>query len=188
MLEILVALAVLGLLFVGLTQGSRFVRSGLERHTRLVAGKEDLDAVDRTLRRLIERAKPGSKWEKVVFVGTARAVAFTSIVPWPSGGFPNQRADVELVVDASHRLLLKWTPHIHAVRVGAAPPVTSTEIIQGVERIELSYWPASRGDSWTPVWTYAEPPRLVRMRIVFSDPARGTWPDIVVAPMLDPSP
>lgn len=192
LLEVLVALAVLGLLLVGLLQGSRFVHFGWDRQTRLLAGKEDLDAVDRLVRRLIERAKPGSKWEKVEFAGTAHAVAFTTIAPStaivssPPGTFQTQRADVVLLVDGAHRLVLRWTPHIHAIRTGPVPSAATSEILQGVDRIELAYWPTAQG-GWTQLWQSPEPPRLVRLRIVFEDSARGFWPDIVAAPMLDAS-
>ena len=100
LLEVLVALTVLGLLFFGLVQGSQFVLLGWDRQTRLVARTEDLDAADRTLRRLIAQARPGSKWEPLVFAGTAHSATFTSIMPRPAAGLPTQRADVELVVDA----------------------------------------------------------------------------------------
>jgi prepilin-type N-terminal cleavage/methylation domain-containing protein len=46
LLEVLVALAVMGLLLFGLVQGSHFVLLGWDRQTRLAARTEDLDAVD----------------------------------------------------------------------------------------------------------------------------------------------
>src|ERR1700722_15792187 len=173
LLEVLVALTVLSLLFFGLVQGSHFVLLGWDRQTRLVARTEDLDAVDRTLRRLIVQVSPGSEWEPLVFAGTAHSAKFTSIVPLSAAGLPTQRADVELVVDAAHRFLLLWTPHFHAVNVGRPPPAVATEILDGVDRLELSYWPAPRGGGWTSFWHDAAPPGLVRIRIVFSDPSRG---------------
>ena len=167
LLEVLVALTVLGLLLFGLVQGSHFVLLGWDQQTRLAARNEDLDAVDRTLRRLIVQAKPGSKWEPLIFAGTAHAVTFTSIVPLPADGFPAQRADVELVVDATHRLLLRWMPHFHAINVGRPPPPVTTEILDGVDRLELSYWPATQGGGWTSIWQNEAPPALVRIRIIF---------------------
>jgi general secretion pathway protein J len=184
LLEVLVALTVLGLLFFGLVQGSHFVLLGWDRQASLAARTEDLDAVDRTLRRLIVQAAPGSEWEPLVFAGTAHSAKFTSIMPLPAAGFPTQRADVELVVDASHRLLLLWTPHFHAINIGRPPPAVATEILDGVDRLELSYWPAPQG-GWTSVWHDAAPPGLVRIRIVFPDPSHGRWPDILAAPMLN---
>jgi general secretion pathway protein J len=186
LLEVLVALTVLGLLLFGLVQGSHFVLLGWDRTTRLAARTEDLDAVDRTLRRLIVQAKPGSTWEPLVFAGTAHSVTFNSIVPLPVGAFPTQRANVELVVDAAHRLLLRWTPHFHAINVGRPPPAVTTEILDGVDRLELSYWSETQGGGWTSIWQNEAPPALVRIRIIFSDPSHGRWPDILVAPMLDP--
>jgi general secretion pathway protein J len=187
LLEVLVALAVLGLLLVGLVQGSRFVLSGWDTHARLVERNADLDAVDRTLRRLIEQAKPGSKWEPLVFVGTTHSITFTSTLPMPVAELSTRRADVELAVDAAHRLLLIWTPHLHAIRLGQPPRAMTTEVLQGVERLDLLYWPAKQGEGWTTIWHDHTPPRLVRIRIVFSDPGQPSWPEIIAAPILKPS-
>jgi hypothetical protein len=120
----------------------------------------------------------------LTFAGTGHSLTFTSVMPQPSGGFPAQRADVELVVDGTHRLVLRWTSHLHAIRVGPSPRAVTTEILDGVERLDLSYWPTPRG-GWTSIWRDAAPPRLVRIQIVFSDPNHQRWPDILVAPMMD---
>lgn len=183
LLEVVVALAVLGILFVSLTQGSRFIVFAWDRHVRLVDQNTDLDAVDRILRSIIERARPGSKWEPLEFVGTAHAIAFTTMLPTPVGEFPSRRADVELSVDASHHLVLLWTPHMHVLRIGRPAPASTTEILQGVERLELSYLP-TQGGKWTQVWHNSAPPCLVRIRIVFSDSGHPRWPDILAGPML----
>ncbi len=186
LLEVLVVLVVLGFLFVGLAQGSRVVMFASDRQTHLLSQHEDFDAVDRTLRYLIKNARPGSEWEPLVFVGTPHSVRFTSIMPVSTAGFLNRRADVELVVDATHRLLLVWTPHLHATRIGPPPPAVATQILQGVERLELTYWAATQGGGWTSIWRDSVPPRLVRIGIVFSNSGHPPWPDIVAAPMLDP--
>lgn len=187
LLEVLVALAVLGLLVVGLVQGSRFALFARDAHARLLERDADLDGVDRTLRRLIEQARPGSKWEALVFAGTARAVTFTSVLPMPMATLPTRRADVELTVDGEHRLILVWTPHLHAIRIGRPPRPLTTELLEGVGQLDLSYWPAQSGN-WTPVWHDSQPPRLVRIRIVFKDAGRPSWPDILAAPMFGPPP
>jgi prepilin-type N-terminal cleavage/methylation domain-containing protein len=184
LLEILVVLAVLGLLFVALLQENRFVLLGWDRQARLLSRSEDLDAVARTLRHLIEQAAPGSKWETLVFAGSVHSVTFTSVMPAAMEGMSPRRADVELTVDRMHQLMAVWTPHRHAVRVG--PPVRPerTEILGGVERLDLSYLPAGTGAAWVSSWQDAALPRLVRVRMVFSDPGHASWPDILAAPML----
>jgi general secretion pathway protein J len=181
--EVLAALVVLGLLLVGLVQGTRFGLLASEQQNRLIERDADLDAAYRTLRNLIEHARPGSEWEPLVFAGSAHAAVFTSVVPLPTAGSSTLRADVKLVVDTAQRLVLLWTPHLHAIRTVPAPPVVATPILQGVARLDLNYWPA-RGGGWTSAWQDAAPPRLVRIRIIFADDARQNWPELVAAPML----
>ncbi len=184
LLEILVVLAVLGLLLAGLLQENRFVLLGWDRQARLAAASEDLDSVERTLRHLIEHAAPASKWDAVTFAGTAHSVTFTSVMPAALAGLPTRRADVELAADGARRLMLVWTPHLHAIRVGPPAQAIATEILHGVKQLDLSYFPL-QGASWVAAWHDTAPPRLVRIRIVFADPDHGPWPDILAAPILE---
>lgn len=186
MLEVLVALAILGLLLLGLAEGTSFGLLTFDRQARLMERRADLDAVYRTLRHLVEHARPGSEWEPLVFVGAAHSVAFTSVIPFQTNVSSGRRADVELIVDATHRLMLVWTPHLHAIRTGPPPAPVATPILQGVSRLDLNYWPA-KGGGWTSVWDDPIPPRLVRIRVVFSDASEPGWPDLLAAPMLDAS-
>jgi general secretion pathway protein J len=185
LLEALVALAVLGLLVLGLAQGTSFGLLAFNQQARVAESRANLDAVYRTLRHLIEHARPGSEWESLLFVGTAHSAVFTSVMPLPATGAPSKRVDVELAVDAAHRLVLVWTPHVHAVRTGSPPVAVRTPVLEDVARLDLNYWPA-RGGGWTSVWHDAVPPRLVRVRIVFAGTADHEWPDLLAAPMLDP--
>jgi len=185
LLEVLVTLAVLGLLITGLVQGSRAVLSAWDQQTLLQARHADLDAVDRTLRTLIGSARPGSEWEQTVFVGTDHSLTFTSVMPGSLAGYRTPRADIEIAVDAAHRLLLVAKPHLHAIRIGPPAQAVATPIIDGVERLDVNYWRATPAGGWTSVWSDPIPPRLVKIRIVFSDAAHPPWPDIVAAPMLD---
>lgn len=186
LLEVLIVLALLGLMLTGLVQASRVVLLTWEMHGRLLQRNSDLDAAVRTLRRLIEQAAPGSKWEPLVFVGTAHSVKFTSAMPVAIGEVPTRRADVELSVDAAHRLMLVWTPHLHAIRIGRPPRAVMTEVLQGVDRLELSYFPATQNGGWTPVWRDPIAPRLVRIQIIFAGQGHSQSPDVIAATRLGP--
>ena len=59
LLELLVALAVLGLLMAGLVQGLRLGVSVWTTQTKRLAASGHLDLTDRTLRTLIARMDPG---------------------------------------------------------------------------------------------------------------------------------
>ena len=84
-----------------------------------------------------------------------------------------------------HRLILVWTPHLHAIRIGPPPAPAAVPVLEGVARLDLNYWPAKSG-GWTTVWNDPIPPRLVRIKIAFSDTSELGWPDLLAAPMLDP--
>lgn len=184
LLEILVALVVLGFLMVGLTQGTRFGLRAWGMQTRMIDQRGELDAVDRTMRRLVARMDPGSPTRDSTLRGTGSRVAFRSDLPMAAAGPASRRADMLLTVDGAHRLVLRWTPHLHAARFGPAPAPEDAELLRGVDRIEVSYW-AGGGAVWQTTWTGRDLPALIRFRIVFPEGDPRRWPDIVAAPVLD---
>jgi len=183
LLELLVALSVLGMLLVGLAQGMRLGLRAWEAQERMLSRQGDLVAVDRALRRLVEQMHPGSEARPARLVGGAGGMAFVTELPMAAGTLPTRRAEVALLV-ASGRLVLRWTPRLHAR--GAAPPsVTETELLRGIERLELAYLhpgTAAGGGVWVSAWEEPTLPALLRIRLVFppGDPRR--WPDILAAP------
>lgn len=178
LLETLVGLVVLGFILAGLTQGVRYGLRAADAQARLVDSRGELDAVDRTLRRLLAEADPGTSRDGPTFSGTAGRIGFVSVLPAAVSGFVGQQADVALGVDAARRLVLRWSPHLHAKRLGPAPPPQQAEILQGVQRLEVAYWK----DGWRAGWDEAALPALVRLRIVFPPGDGRHWPDIVAAP------
>ncbi len=181
LLEILVALVVLGFIMTGLAQGVRFGLRAWDTQTRIIDERGELDAVDRVVRRLVERMEPGRDREPARVQGTANSLAFTSELPIAAAAIARQ-ADVAILVSGG-RLLLRWTPHSRVQRLGPPPPPAEEELLSGVNRVEFSYWgPAG---VWTSAWTEQTLPALVRMRVVFPEGDRRRWPDIVAAPLRD---
>ena len=180
LLEILVALVVLGILLAGLSQATRFGLLATDHQTRLVGQHDDLDAVDGLLRHLIEQVDPGNRHDAPVFQGNSGSVEFTSELPL-SINLTNHEAEMRLLVDAAHRLVLRWAPAQHVIRVGAPPAPTDTVLLEGVDHLELAYWPRPEtgGSGWRTAWNAPLPPALVRIRIVFSHDNKQAWPDIV---------
>ena len=185
LLEILVALVVLGFLLLALTQGIRFGVRAWTVQARAVAATGDLDAVDRTVRGLIERMNPGSVvGGGAKIVGDASQVSFVTELPAAADSLPTSEADVQLTTDARHRFVLRWTPYYRTVLI-QRPPVR-TALLNNILRLEISYWqPAAAGANagWVAAWADVTPPALVRIRIVFPPGDARQWPDIVAAPM-----
>jgi general secretion pathway protein J len=180
LLEVLVALVVLGFLMIGLTQGVRFGANSWARQTRMMDQRADLDAVDRVLRRLIEQMDPGAPTQPPPLTGDHAGFAFTSVLPY-AALLRTREADMLLSVNAAHELVLRWTPHLHAIRLAAAAPPTDTVLLTGVDHMECAYWPPA-GGAWVNVWSGRVVPALIRIRIAFPAGDVRHWPDIVAAP------
>jgi general secretion pathway protein J len=180
LIEILVTLAVLGLLMVGLGQGLSVGLATLSTATRMTDSLDAFDAADRTLRHLIAQADPGNGTELPRFTGGPDRLSFITRLPEVPGA-PTNRVEVALGVDKTHRLILRWRPYLHAKRTGPAP-FTETGLLSGVARITVHYWSA---EGWSTAPEAGSLPRLVRIRVVFLDQGQRHWPDIVAGPELD---
>jgi len=129
LLEILVALVVLGLLVAGLAQGVRFGLLAWHRQLGQLAEDADLDAVDRTLRRAIEQIDPGNRHDAPEMRGSAASVEFTSLLPQSAAFVSDRRAEMRLLVDPAHQLVLRWAPYSHAERIVPPPAPTDTVLL-----------------------------------------------------------
>jgi general secretion pathway protein J len=186
LLELLVALVVLGLLLVTLTQGLRLGVRARQIDAGMQAGAADLEATARVLRQLIARAAPGDpSTQDAAFIGTAHAASFLTTLPAGFGSAATSEADVSLGVGAGHQLELRWRPHYRRW-IATPPPPQAAALLDGVERLDLSFWqkrPGSSGGSWVSAWAEPDLPGLVRVHLVFPSGDRRRWPDIIVGPM-----
>jgi general secretion pathway protein J len=181
LIEVLVALAVLGFLMLGLSQGLRFGLAAWDSQARLLARGGELDIADRALRRIVTQLVPTDDPQHPGLRGTATTLEAVTELPL-AAALPTRQASIGLGVDRAGRLLLRWTPYLHARRLGPPPPAEESELLRGVARLDIAYW---SGGAWLAGWARMELPELVRIRLVFAreDPRR--WPDIVAAPMRD---
>jgi general secretion pathway protein J len=183
LLEILVALVVFGLLLAGLTQGIQYGLQAWQSQVRMTGSRDDLDAVDRALRHMIEVIDPGDGMGPAPFAASRDELEFISVLPDEAGAQPVRPVSAELLVDSAHRLVLRWRPYINARLLKPSPASTATELLQGVSRLELSYWRPDGG--WVSAWAGPDLPALIRIHIVFPQGDPRYWPDIIAAPLID---
>ena len=187
LLEILVALVVLGFLLLGLGEGVRFGVHAWDTEARLLGRHADMDAVERVLRAMIAGADPGGVDDELPFRGTPHTLLLATRLPMSTTEVAGLReAEVSLGVDAQHRFVLRWTPHPHAQRLTPMPPPHQTVLLEDVESVTFGYERApAEGTGWTDIWQGAPTlPRLVRITIAFPKDDPRHWPAIVAAPML----
>lgn len=183
LLEVLVALIVLALIVLGLAQGLRFGILAYQHQEAMIRHMANMDAVDRTLRGIIEQIDPGNRHDAPEIAGNAASVEFTSELPeGAAAALGTRAADIRILVDRAHRLVLRWAPYRHAKSVGPPPPPTDTKLVAGVDHITISYWARHGPPHWLRAWTKPEVPALIRISIVFQAGTGMSWPDIVAAP------
>ena len=185
LLELLVALAVLGLLVTGLAEGVRFGAVAWRVAARDVPAA-GFEPADRALRRLIEQAEP--RGGPRGFAGFAHRLAFLTRLPGALATDGIAEAEVALGVDVRHRLVLRWTPAPHAVPLAAAPPMREDVLAADVAGLDLAYArPPAAGGGWVASWSGAAPPALVRLAIRFRPGDARRWPEIVAIPRRAPA-
>jgi prepilin-type N-terminal cleavage/methylation domain-containing protein len=186
LLEIIVALAVLGLLIVALASGVRLGMDAWNRQEASVASRADLDATDRTIRRLITQMQVPSAAAGGTIEGTEHVFAFETLLP-ESVAVASRQATVALSVDKTHRLVLRWQSTPHENRAVPAAEVV-TRLLPGIDHVDFAYWEEVAGDGvsgWRTEWHAASLPKLVRVRLFYQGDTVRRWPDIVVAPLVE---
>lgn len=181
LLEVLVAVFILGMVLTLLVQGVQFGIEATRLHAAAREQTGDLHAIDRALRRLVALADPGIYPEPATLRGAAGSLSFLTELPLHGPG-QTQRADVVLSA-VSGQLVLRWAPHRHADLFGAAPAWQTTVLLDGVERIELAYRSAGANGRWSAAWTAEKLPSLIRIGLVFRPGSKRRWPPIVAAPV-----
>jgi len=183
LLDLLVVLVVLGLIIAGLAQGVHFGLTAWNIGYHTTDAHADFDAVDRTLRRLIENMDPGNDTDPAPFTASQEGFALIAALPDPAAFGSAQRVEATLAVARDHRLVLRWRPYLHVSRLRPAQPATETELLRNVQRIDVTFWRA--GGGWTQVWRSPDLPALVRIHLILRPGDPRHWPDIVAAPVLD---
>ncbi len=190
LLEILIALLILGFLVVGLSAGVHAALGLWRAQRREVAKTEELDAAARSLREIltaIPQVSPGGFASGAAGRRGVRGSAhrFTFVGDMPTGIGTTRRADMRLEL-LRGRLVLLWAPHRHEL-LRVPPGPQETVLVRKLADLELAYWgPPSpfKAPTWLSRWHGPGIPLLIRVRLVFAKGDPRHWPDLIVASTL----
>lgn len=196
LLEMLIALAALGLLAVMLGGSVQFGARAWEGQSRRLEMSSETDAVHTVLRNLLRNAQAmplvgiGQPGGSLYMAGQRNAVDFVGELPeaFDRSGF----YDMALVVKPDGRLVLRWRPHMRQPNSAAVQPsYEETELLRHVAALEMSYYaPAAenRPGEWQSTWHQgAALPALIRVRLRFAAGDRRVWQELQVAPVVSPA-
>jgi general secretion pathway protein J len=197
LLEVLVAITLLGLLSAGLFGSVRVGAQGWRHAEQHRAATADVIALQDMLRRMIAAAKPDftsvdSADRTVAFDGEPQSLALTATLP--DAIAPGQQGRIRLFLapaDAAHAgaaqaLMLAWRLDLPASDGGSLPE-KYVVLLDHVRGLRFAYCGSSHGgaafgcsDTWSGRDTL---PTLVRLHIERDSGASGPWPDLVAAPL-----
>ncbi len=173
LVELLVALMLLGMISLMVVGGLRF---GSRTWERTVGGSESLNAVVDTQRFLRARLSEAEQQAG----GKSDHLFFES--PWMSALGAGAVYRFELRLTDEGALLLSWAPAFE--EDPAEELVGDRELLTDVEAFEVRYFGVPDGEqeaAWLDVWDFSDRrPALVRIDLRSRDP-RVAWPQLIVA-------
>lgn len=190
LLELMVALAVLGLLSVMLFGGLRFGFRSWERESAHANAVADIGVAQGFLRRSIADAYPmfqldGDGKRLNPFVGMPGQLEFLAPAPASVGGAGRERYLIGTdTVNGRIDLVVLSQPEL------AADPNkrVRTILVPGIRTFVLRYFGRQGDDDgarWYDGWSDATHlPQLVRVEVAFASDDFRTWPEFVVAPRI----
>ncbi|HZA67622.1 MAG TPA: prepilin-type N-terminal cleavage/methylation domain-containing protein [Geminicoccaceae bacterium] len=198
LLELLIAITLLGLLMAALFGGLRLGARAWERGEERLDESGRLQVVQNFLRERLGEAYPLSTDDQagrpvLAFEGSSDALRFVTVMPEHLGtGFAEFLLAVADRGDAKD-LVVQWRRFDSLQDVpnaGDGDEPQTKVLLEGIEALEIAYYGAlQRGQPaiWREQWLEArvDMPRLVRLRVVFFEDDRRYWPDLIVRPMTD---
>lgn len=180
LLEVLVGLVILGFIVSGLAGSTRFGLMAMGTQSRIVSERQDLEPVDRLLRRLVAGMALPNDGRQAGLVGDRTGFACVTRTPAAQEPGAASRVDAFVAVNGAHQLVLRWSPHWHAERLAPRAPAAEEVLLEGIDRLDVSYLSPDRG-GWLEAWNRTDLPGLIRIRLRFApgDPRR--WPPIIAA-------
>jgi len=192
LVEVLVALVLLGLLSMALFFSVRFGVTAWQRGGERSEQIHTSMLVQDLLRRLIGQAYPlvladGSGGGRVEFFGTATSLDFLAPVPvaLASGG----RARFNLAIERhGERSDLVLTSRPELAAADAPADLTRKTLLATIETAAFAYFGAPQAQSaaaWHERWSgEMNLPALVRVRVRFARGDPRLWPDLTIAPRI----
>lgn len=202
LLELLIAVTLLGLLMAALFGGLRLGARAWETGEQRLNDSARLQTVQQFVRQRLAQAyplrvaQPGSRRPKLLFHGRADAVRFATVLPEHLGAglyfleLTAKAADPAPAPESVQNLVLGWRRFEPADEVIDSKPETYERIlIEGIEALDLAYFGApqrSEPAEWWQEWQdIAALPGLIRVRVRFPAGDARSWPDLFVRPVID---
>jgi prepilin-type N-terminal cleavage/methylation domain-containing protein len=187
LVELLVVLALMGLIAIAMSGGIRFGARVWERTGVQVETLEQMQGAQALLRNLLSTVAPrlfdpGMPNEDT-FEGANNRMTFTAPLPASFGGGGTARFTLTALRQGNTtQLQITWRPR------RGAPFESKQLLLQGAGAVTFSYAAAHPAGTvaWTDTWAAdAGTPALIRIRADFAQSGAMRWPDLIVRARID---
>lgn len=210
LVELLVAMVVLGLLTALLASGLGFGARVWEREGRQLDQWSELQSVQEMIRRMLSESWPltiegGPGEQPSGFLGTDSSIRFFGPPPAQSlvGGIYEYEFAMRVDADGVQQLVLTWKMRppeggerhqrvTNAAVEGEGKLLAGGEVLllKGLAGVHFSYFGTPEGGNAPPRWhdrwdKNEKMPKLIRVKATFPPGDRRTWPDFLVEPMVN---
>jgi len=187
LIELLVVLALMGLIAVAMSGGIRFGAKVWERTGVQVEGLEQTQGAQALLRNLLSTVSPRlfdpSNANEDAFVGNGQRMSFTAPMPPSLGQGGSARFNLTASrQDGATQLVIEWRPRHGARRE------SKQLLLRGAGTVAFAYATvdAAGAIAWTDTWAAdAGTPALIRIRADFAQSGAIRWPDLIVRARID---
>ncbi len=192
LVELLVAMTLIGLIFVALFGGLRFGARTWEIGNARSEDAAQTEVTQSLIRRQLAQTilLPGFERGEFSFEGDADRLRFTAPAPTQIGlgGVYLFELFIE-TSDQREQLVLRW--RLHRPELDPDSPIEDEDrktrvLIDGIEALRLNYFGDPEGDDdpdWSDTWRGHDVlPTLISIRLDLPQEDRRRWPDLLVAP------
>lgn len=185
LVELLVSLAILGMISLLMLQGVGAGRRVWERVDHAQLGVDRVEAAQAVVRERLEGLIPLTRYDSITpyadMEGHPYAMFWNG--PAPYARQPDALFNYRLSLSTGDDLVLSSTSDL-------APPKNSGRddqiLLRGVKALEFAYFGRNQPDNaprWRREWLpKAYPPEIIRVRLAFARGDRRLWPDLIVRP------
>ncbi len=195
LLELLVALTLLGLVFAVLFGELRFATRAWDATDAKLDRNGELLSVHSFLRQRFQQVhvtQPTRDQDDadntIAFEGNSRSMVFLGTMPAniSDGGFYEISLSSQSG-EGGNDLFVSWRPFdADGMASVADGPNNSRVLLRGLREVRFSYFGRTGEDlaaQWWDIWPSRDAaPSLIRMRVSFADGDPRSWPELVVAP------
>jgi general secretion pathway protein J len=191
LLEILVALTLLGLLMVALLGGVRLGMRAWETSGTRLDDDARLAAVQDFLRERLTQARLFGAAVRTgpAFQGEGDRLNFVTLMPEHLGtGLERMLLSLSNAGDGADLSVEWWPADLGDNPEAARAAVHSRVLLANVAELQLAYFGQVQTRQplvWSEVWNQTSLPLLVRVRLGFPEQDARSWPDLIVRPMID---